>query len=343
MGVSNSLFIKACYGRNDGPIPIWIMRQAGRYLPEYQAVRGKVSFQELCKSPTLIAEVVRQPVERFQLDAAILFSDILTILEPMGVEVSFPEGGPVIGSPISRPEDVNKIHNCNIERDLSFVLAGIDEIKKTLPHTPLIGFAGSPFTLFCYLAEGKGSKTFDKAKKFIQKYPNAARRLIELLADSVAEYLRAQVDAGVDVVQIFDSWGGILAHDDYREWSARPMAKILAELKGKNVPRIVFVNNVAPYLDIVSGLDCEVIGVDYRIELAAASAGLNGKSLQGNLDPTVLFAEPEQVAVRTEAVIASVKNHKNLIFNLGHGILPETPIASVEAMITAVRNFRNGQ
>ncbi len=343
MGLNNSPFIKACYGRNDGPIPIWIMRQAGRYLPEYQAVRGKVSFQELCKSPRLIAEVVRQPVERFGLDAAILFSDILTILEPMGVEVSFPDGGPVIGTPVSKPEDVDKIQRCDIEHDLHFALAGIDEIKKILPHTPLIGFAGSPFTLFCYLTEGKGSKTFDKAKKFIQKYPDAARRLLDVLADSVAEYLRAQIDAGADAIQIFDSWGGILAHDDYREWSARPTAKILSALKDKNVPRILFVNNVAPYMDIVSELDCEVIGVDYRIELAAAAAGLNGKSLQGNLDPTVLFGSPEFVAQRTETVLASVKNRKKLIFNLGHGILPETPIASVEAMVATVRNFRNGQ
>lgn len=340
MGIANSPFIKACYGKNDGPIPVWVMRQAGRYLPDYQAVRSKVSFQELCRSPKRIAEVVRQPVERFNLDAAILFSDILTILEPMGVAVSFPDGGPVIGSPICKPADVATIRQCNIERDLHFVLEGIGEIKKILPNTPLIGFAGSPFTLFCYLAEGKGSKTFDKAKKFINRYPDAARQLIDLLADSVGEYLCAQVDAGADAVQIFDSWGGILAHDDYREWSARPIAVILAKLKAKNVPRIVFVNNVAPYLDTVAAFDCEVIGVDYRIDLATAAASLNSKSVQGNLDPTVLFNTPAKIAEKTNAILASLPKYSNLIFNLGHGILPETPLVSVETMIATVKKFR---
>ena len=341
MRIADSPFIKACYGKNDGPIPVWIMRQAGRYLPDYLAVRSKVSFQEQCRSPKLIAEVVRQPVERFNLDAAILFSDILTILEPMGVAVSFPDGGPVIGSPICKPADVETITRCNIESDLHFVLEGLGEIKKILPNTPLIGFAGSPFTLFCYLAEGKGSKTFDKAKKFINRYPDAARQLIDLLAESVGDYLCAQVDAGADAVQIFDSWGGILAHDDYCEWSAKPIAAILAKVKSKNVPRIVFVNNVAPYLDAVAALDCEAVGIDYRIELAKAEANLGGKAVQGNLDPTVLFNSPAVIAERTYAILASLPKHNNLIFNLGHGILPETPLVAVETMIATVKKFRN--
>lgn len=341
MGVRDSRFIKACYGRNDGPIPIWIMRQAGRYLPAYQQVRSQVSFQELCRSPRLIAEVVRQPVERFDLDAAILFSDILTLLEPMGMRISFPEGGPLIAQPIERPEDVARVHGCDIRRDLSYVLAGIDEIKKLLPEKPLIGFAGSPFTLFCYLVEGKGSKTFDKAKKFIHQYPEAARQLIDLLADSVGEYLVEQINAGVDAVQVFDSWGGILAHEDYRIWSAEPIARIFAAVKSKNVPRILFLNNVAPYLDIVKEIECEVVGVDYRSELATVAGVLNGKSLQGNLDPTVLFDAPAVVAERTLSVLEGLKQHNNYIFNLGHGILPETPISAVETMIKTVRNFRN--
>lgn len=341
MRIADSPFIKACYGKNDGPIPVWIMRQAGRYLPDYLAVRAKVSFQELCRSPKLIAEVVRQPVERFNLDAAILFSDILTILEPMGVAVSFPEGGPVIESPVAKPEDIATIKRCNIERDLHFVLEGLSEIKKILPNTPLIGFAGSPFTLFCYLAEGKGSKTFDKAKKFIHRYPDAARQLIDLLAEEVGDYLCAQVDAGADAVQIFDSWGGILSHGDYREWSAKPIEAILAKLKSKNVPRIVFVNNVAPYLDTVAGFDCDAVGVDYRIAMAKAAANLHGKAVQGNLDPTVLFDTPAAIAEKTNAILASLPKHDNLIFNLGHGILPGTPLVAVETMIATVKKFRN--
>ncbi len=341
MGVKDSPFIRACYGQNDGPIPVWIMRQAGRYLPEYQEVRSKVSFQELCRSPRLIAEVVRQPVERFNLDAAILFSDILTLLEPMGVQVSFPEGGPLIAQPIRTPEDVGRVHRCDVQRDLSFVLAGIDEIKQRLPQTPLIGFAGSPFTLFCYLVEGKGSKTFDKAKQFIHRYPDAARQLIDLLADSVADYLSEQINAGADAVQLFDSWGGILSHEDYRQWSAAPNQRIFAAVKKFSVPRVLFVNNVAPYLDIVKSMDCEVIGVDYRIALATAASVLNGKSVQGNLDPTVLFDKPDVVKSRTQEILDSLSRHNNFIFNLGHGILPETPLASVEAMIQTVKKFRS--
>lgn len=341
MVIKDAPFIRACYGSNDGPIPIWIMRQAGRYLPEYLSVRSKVSFQELCKSPHLIAEVVRQPVQRFNLDAAILFSDILTILEPMGIEVSFPDGGPVIGTPLATGRDVEKIHACDVRRDLDFALSGIQEIKKILPNTPLIGFAGSPFTLFCYLAEGKGSKTFDKAKKFIHKYPEAARQVIDLLADSIADYLNAQIDAGADAVQIFDSWGGILSHEDYREWSARPIQNILSKVKREGVPRIVFVNNVAPYLDIVNRLDCEVVGIDYRIKLSQAAAALSGKSIQGNLDPTVLFNSPNFVASKAVELIGSLNRSNNYIFNLGHGILPETPISSVESMIAAVRGYRD--
>ncbi|MFQ5500081.1 MAG: uroporphyrinogen decarboxylase family protein, partial [Candidatus Zixiibacteriota bacterium] len=200
MDLKESLFIKACYCRNDGPIPIWIMRQAGRYLPEYRAVREKTSFQELCRSPQLIAEVVRQPVERFGLDASILFSDILTLLEPMGAQVEFPEGGPRILNRIENPDDVYRLKSPDIDSELSFVFDGINRIKQTLPSVPLIGFAGSPFTLACYLIEGGGSKNFDRPKRFLHEHPEAAVHLFDLLTESIARYLLAQVDAGADAI-----------------------------------------------------------------------------------------------------------------------------------------------
>ncbi len=341
MGVSDSPFIRACYGKNqEGPIPVWIMRQAGRYLPEYQEVRQQVSFQELCRSPELIAKVVRQPVERFGLDAAILFSDILTMLEPMGAEVSFPEGGPRIAHPIETPEDVERLSTIDPERDLPFVLAGIRRIKDQLPSTPLIGFAGSPFTLSCYLIEGKGSKTFDKVKIFMHRYPEAAVKLLNLLADNVAEYLLAQIEAGAEAIQIFDSWGGILAHDDYERFSAAPINRILTRVADAGVPRIVFINNVAPFFDLVAEYDCEVIGVDYRVNLETAALALPKKAIQGNLDPTILFDTPEMVAKETRRLLERLHRHDNLIFNLGHGILPRTPIEAVETMIKTVRAFR---
>jgi uroporphyrinogen decarboxylase len=340
VGISDTNFIKACYGNNDGKIPIWMMRQAGRYLPEYQRVREDVSFLELCKSPKLIAEVVRQPIARFDLDAAILFSDILTPFEPMGVKVDFPDGGPQLEFTIREPKDVKRLSDFDIERELHFVFDGIREIKKILPEKPLIGFAGSPLTLASYLIEGQGSKTFNNAKRFIHQYPKAAEELFELLTDVVARYLAAQIDAGADAVQVFDSWGGILSNDDYLHWSANPVRKIFDQIAEKQVPRVIFVNNLSPYIGIVNEIDCEVVGVDYRMRLADAARSLPGKSVQGNLDPAVLFGTPGNVIEQTKRILDSLDNPDRLIFNLGHGILPETPIDSVQALVETVRNYR---
>jgi uroporphyrinogen decarboxylase len=341
MDISKSNFIKACYGRNDGTIPVWIMRQAGRYLPEYMRVRAKVSFQELCHSPELITEVVHQPIDRFGLDAAILFSDILTILEPMGIKVDFPDGGPVLDKPITTPDDIKRLKDFNVEEKLHFVLDGIRKIKERLPDVPLIGFVGSPFTLACYLIEGRGSRNFDSCKKFIHTYPDAADELFDFLTGILARYLEAQIDAGADVVQVFESWGGVLSHDDFRRHSVAPVSRIFSDLKSKNVPRIYFVNNVAPYLDLLNDVPCEVIGVDYRTELSYVESRLSSKALQGNLDPTILFGTPESVSEKTRQILGSVKDHRRLIFNLGHGILPGTPLESVTALVETVHKYRS--
>lgn len=341
MGLDNSNFIKACYKRNDGRIPLWVMRQAGRYLPEYRKVREDVSFLDLCRTPSLIAEVVHQPLRRFDLDAAILFSDILTMLAPMGAKFEFPGGGPKLDKPIATPEDVDRLHDIDIDKSLSFVFDGIREIKKVLPDLPLIGFVGSPFTLSCYLIEGQGSKAFDKTKKFLHQYPAAGERLFDLLSHVAERYLAAQIDAGCDAVQIFDSWGGILSTDDYRRWSATYTDRIFKGLQSKGVPRILFVNNLAPYVDLVREVECEVVGVDYRMKLADAAAALPDKALQGNLDPSVLFGTPEEVASSTRQILQSVDDHDRLIFNLGHGIQPTTPIESVQALVEAVHSYRN--
>ncbi|MBI5266224.1 MAG: uroporphyrinogen decarboxylase [candidate division Zixibacteria bacterium] len=338
--MNGSPFIKACRGTNDGRIPIWIMRQAGRYLPEYRAVREKVSFEQLCKSPSLIAEVVRQPVQRFDLDAAILFSDILTIMDPMGVPVSFPEGGPVLANPVNGPDDVAKLKPYDPALELTFVFDGISEIRKVLPASPIIGFAGSPFTLACYLIQGKGSSNFDKPKQFLHKYPAASETLFNFLVDIVSRYLEEQIKAGADTVQLFDSWGGILSQDDYRHWSARPVQEIFRRLKRYNVPRILFVNNVAPYLDIVADIDCEVIGVDYRCDIARAAAALPHKAVQGNLDPAVLFGSKESIVRQTGSILDSLSTHDNFIFNLGHGIQPGTPVESVYTLVETVHGFQ---
>lgn len=343
MGVKNDSFIKACWGKNDGRIPIWIMRQAGRYLPEYRAVRERVSFLELCKTPELIAEVVRQPIARFDLDAAILFSDILTLLEPMGVGVAFPEGGPRVEFALTKPDDVKRLKDFDVSKEFTFVSDGIRLIKKTLPNSPVIGFSGSPFTLACYLIEGKGSKTFDKAKQFIQRYPSAAEELIDFLSDVIARYLKMQIEAGADAVQLFSSWDGILSFEDFSQFTARPVNAIFGQLKHSGAPRILFVNNISPYLDIIRDVDCDVVGVDYRVSLSQAAAALPGKSVQGNLDPTVLFGSREHVVERTLQILDNLDSHNNLIFNLGHGILPETPLESVEAMVETVHGYEREQ
>jgi uroporphyrinogen decarboxylase len=340
MGIADSPFIRACYGRNDGRIPLWIMRQAGRYLPEYQAVREKVSFIELTKSPELIAEVVRQPIARFGLDAAILFSDILTMLEPMGARFDFPNGGPVLQKPIRNAADVGRLNRCDIKTDLSFVFDGIRRIKEILPTTPLIGFVGSPFTLASYLVEGSGSKTFNLAKRFLHEEPEASKRLFELLADTAAEYLDAQIHAGCDAVQVFDSWGGVLSREDYCDWSQTYLNRIFSRLRSKNVPRILFVNNLAPYLDIVNDIDCEVVGVDYRMDIGQAARALPNKAVQGNLDPSALYGPITKVVERTRRLLDSIEEPQRLIFNLGHGIQPDTPIASVEAVVATVHAYR---
>lgn len=341
MGVENSNFIEACYGRNKGTIPIWIMRQAGRYLKEYQEVRSQVSFQELCQSPELIAKVVEQPISKFGLDAGILFSDIMTMLEPMGIDVSFPNGGPKIANPIKTKEDVAQMKPINPTVDLANVLDGIREIKKILPDVPLIGFAGSPFTLSCYLIEGQGSKTFNSPKKFLHHSPDVAAELFDFLAEALAGYLRAQVEAGADTVQLFESWGGILSNDDFSRWVIRPVNKIFGKLSDLKIPRILFVNNVAPYYDLLKDLDCEVVGIDYRTKLSQAQTALPNKAVQGNLDPTVLFGTVEHVIEKTKQILDSLENYDNLIFNLGHGILPKTPLESVQALVDTVHNYRS--
>jgi len=341
VGINPSTFLDACYGRNNSRLPVWIMRQAGRYLPEYREVRSRVSFQELCHTPEIIAEVVRQPVEKFGLDAAILFSDILTMLEPMGAEVSFPDGGPKISNPIQNIDDVKSLRRINPEKELSFVLDGIRAIKNKLPNTPLIGFCGSPFTLACYLIEGGGSKDFAKPRRFLHEQPEAAEALIDLLTEGLSRYLRNQINAGAEAVQIFGRWSGVLSPDMFARFVADPVTRIFENIKDTNVPRILFVNNIAPYLDQVRNIPCEVIGVDYRLPLRKAMDSLPNHAIQGNLDPAMLFASTGNVRQATVRMLESVRDHNRLIVNLGHGIQPETPLEAVEAFVETVHNYRS--
>jgi uroporphyrinogen decarboxylase len=334
-------FIEAAYGRPHSRLPIWIMRQAGRYLPEYRAIREKVSFTELCRSPQLIAKVTKVPVDIFGMDAAILFSDILLPLEPMGIKVDYDNGGPVLSPVVKNPADFGQFEWYDPSDEMKYVLAGIRETKKRLGDVaPLIGFCGSPFTLACYIIEGGGSWRFSEIKKFLYNFPKETTRLLSYLAELSGRYLKAQIIAGADAVQVFDSWGGILPPDLYREFSLAHIKTIFEICKTENIPRILYLNNSAPYLKLLAEIDCEVVSVDWRTELNEAMTILDGKTVQGNLDPHALFGSPESVFKRAVEILDSVAGKDNFIFNLGHGILPETPVESVKMLVNTVHSFR---
>jgi uroporphyrinogen decarboxylase len=335
-------FIKAAFGQPHDRIPIWIMRQAGRYLPEYRAVREKVSFVEICRSPELIADVTRQPVDIFGFDAAIMFSDILLPLEPLGIKVSFENGGPLLSPPLRTPDDINLLAAYDPADEMAYVLTGIREIKNRLEDiVPLIGFCGSPFTLACYLVEGGGSWHFSEIKRFIYNHPESASKLLGQLAELTGAYLKEQINAGVNAVQMFDSWGGILPPDAYEEFSLKYIKTVFEICRTDGIPRILYLNNSAPYIRQLAEIDCEVIGIDWRTDIGEAMKILDGKSVQGNLDPHLLLGSGELVHTETVKILDAVASRENFIFNLGHGIQPETPVENVKLVVETVHSYKS--
>lgn len=333
-------FIKAAYGLPHSRVPIWIMRQAGRYLPEYRAIREKVSFLELCNSPELVAEVTRQPVNIFGLDAAIIFSDILLPLEPLGLRLSYENGGPRLEPPVRSPEDIARLTFFDPAEKMKYVLDSIGEAKDRLNDTvPLIGFVGSPFTLACYMVEGGSSWNFTEIKKLIYNYPKDAATLLGRMAELTGRYLKAQINAGVDAVQVFDTWGGILPPDYYRKFSWSFIKTVFDLCRTENIPRILYMNNARPYLPFLAELDCEIVGIDWRTELSEAFSILDGKAVQGNLDPHMLYGSAELVKEETIRVLETASDYDGFIFNLGHGVLPETPVKNVHLLVETVHSF----
>ena len=334
------LIIDAAYGRPHGRIPAWIMRQAGRYLPQYQDIKTENTFAEICASPDLIAEVTMQPVHILGVDAAIIFSDILFPLQAMGLDLSFSGKGPEIANPIRTPNDIKRLTTCDPEKDLSLVLEGIRKVKTLLEdNIPLIGFTGTPFTLACYAIEGKGSTKGETAKKFLHHYPEAAHELLSRLADVIGNYLKAQIMAGAQLVQIFDSRGEILSPDDYEQFSLPYIQRVCKICAEPGVPRIVFVPNTTPYLRQLASLDCEVISVDWRTDIEQAFDILQGKSIQGNLDPHVLLAPGHVIRETVSRLLEKTRGRDNYIFNLGHGIPPQTPVVNARLVIETVQTF----
>jgi uroporphyrinogen decarboxylase len=317
------------------------MRQAGRYLPEYRAVREKVTFLELCKTPTLAAEVTLQPIRRYGFDAAILFSDLLIPLEAMGLAVEFTEKGPSLPQPVRTPEDLGRVTTFDPEAKTGFVTETIRLLRKELPaESPLIGFAGAPFTVATYAIEGKTGKSFGETKKFFYRHPAEARRLLATIGEATRAYLLAQVAAGAQAIQLFDSWVGVVSPDDWADFVLEPTRKLVADIRAAGVPVIYFPNGATTILDRIAAVGADVVGIDWRLPIDEARARLEmagGKqAVQGNLDPSVLLGPASEIQKRAVEVVRR-GGKRGHVFNLGHGITPDVPVEAVEALVAAVK------
>jgi uroporphyrinogen decarboxylase len=317
------------------------MRQAGRYLPEYRAVREKHDFLTMCKTPELASEVTVQPINIIRTDAAILFSDILVIPEAMGMKLDVIEAkGPVFDDPVRKTDDLQRLAVEGIVDRLDYVMQAVRMTKEKLAgRVPLIGFSGSPWTLAAYMVEGQGSKNFGAVKSFVYNEPDAAHSLLQILADAVVEYLNAKIAAGCDAVQIFDTWASLLSPADFEEFSLRYIRYICDRLELNGAPVIVFAKGVGSF-EALSELKCDVLGVDWTRDLGKVRHNTGGrKALQGNLDPTVLFAPKEKIRDEAARVIRSYGHGAGHIFNLGHGILPATPVENVQYLVDCVKEL----
>ena len=317
--------------------PVWFMRQAGRYLPEYREVRQRATFDQMTRSADLSLEVTLQPVRRFGLDAAIVFSDILVILEALGLPVAYETGeGPQIKEPIRDPATVDRLRTPDVADALPWPNDTIRMFRKEMPDVPILGFGGAPFTLLCYAVEGLGSKEFALAKRFLWDHPAAAQKLLDRLADTVGDHLENQARAGALAVQLFDTWAGVLSPEDYERWALPAATRALSRVK--SAKRIYYTKDSAPFLPVLRRTGADVIGLDWRVRIGEARKVLGDVPVQGNLDPIALFAPEAEIRRRVRAILAEGGGTGH-IFNLGHGILPGTPVAGVAAMIDEVKQW----
>ncbi|WP_136796533.1 uroporphyrinogen decarboxylase [Desulfosediminicola ganghwensis] len=335
----NDTFLRACRGEKTDYTPIWMMRQAGRYLPEYQKVRGNVTFLELCKSPELCVEVTLQPIDLLNMDAAILFSDILILMEAMGAPLDFHEGkGPVFATTVRDQASLDKLIIPDPDEATGFVMETIKLLKKEL-KVPLIGFAGAPFTCATYLIEGGSSKVFWETKKLMFTQPELFHGLMEKITEATILYLQAQARAGAQALQLFDSWAGILAPCDYEEFAYPYVRKILASLKQYDVPLIYFANNGATLLEYSAESGADVVGLDWRINIKDAIARVGNKAVQGNIDPFALLLPEDKLKNRIQRLLDDAKDARGHIFNLGHGIHQFTPPAQAKLAVDLVHEL----
>ncbi|CAH0532372.1 Uroporphyrinogen decarboxylase [Vibrio stylophorae] len=345
--LQNDRYLRALLKQPVDATPVWMMRQAGRYLPEYRALRAEAgSFMNLCQNPELASEVTLQPLRRFDLDAAILFSDILTIPDAMGLGLRFETGeGPKFDRPITCKADVEKIGVPDPEGELQYVMNAVRQIRKDLQgQVPLIGFSGSPWTLATYMVEGGSSKAFTKIKGMMYSEPATLHLLLDLLANSVTQYLNAQIKAGAQSVMIFDTWGGVLTPRDYREFSLQYMHKIvdglIRENEGRRVPVTLFTKNGGMWLEAIADTGCDAVGLDWTIEMADAKARIGDRvALQGNMDPSMLYASAERIEQEVAHILAGFGQGSGHVFNLGHGIHLDVPPENAKVFVDAVHRL----
>jgi uroporphyrinogen decarboxylase len=345
--LQNDRFLRALRRQPTDTTPVWVMRQAGRYLPEYRATRARAgSFMALAQNPELACEVTLQPLERFELDAAILFSDILTIPDAMGLGLNFATGeGPQFAHPVRSKSDIDKLGVPDMEGELGYVMDAVRLIRRELHgRVPLIGFSGSPWTLACYMVEGQGSRDFARLKAMCWSEPALAHQLLGTLAKAVAAYLIAQASAGAQALMVFDTWGGLLGPAAYREFSLRYMAQVVDALKAdpasRDLPVILFSKGAGQHLGAMADTGCAALGVDWTLDLADARQAVGGRvALQGNLDPSVLLASPEVIRREVRRVLDSYGNHPGHVFNLGHGITPEVNPEHVKVLVDEVHAY----
>jgi len=338
----NEAFLKACKGEVTRPVPVWLMRQAGRYLPAYQEIREKIDFLTLCKTPELAAEVSLQPVDILGVDAAILFSDILIPVEAMGMGLEFHEGeGPVLAPPIRTEKDLKRLRSIDPAVEVPFVLETVRILKKELNNrVPLIGFSGAPFTLAAYMIEGGTSRSFVNTKRMMFESPSLFSLLMDLITEVTISYLRAQIEAGVQAIQIFDTWAGILTKEDYNKYAFPYVSCIFRGLEGLGIPGIYFVYDGGHLLESLPGSGADVIGLDWRTDIETAISRLGPDvTVQGNLDPCSLFMPEDKLRAKIDSILRQGRKAKAHIFNLGHGILPEISFEKAKLMVDLVHEL----
>jgi uroporphyrinogen decarboxylase len=339
--MANDTFLRACRRQPTEYTPVWLMRQAGRYMKEYMAIRGKHTFLEMCKTPELACEVTLQPIKAFALDAAIIFADILLPLEGMGIKLEFAKNeGPQIKNPVRTKKDIDAVRIINPAQDVPYLIKAIKMVKSELNgKVPLIGFSGAPFTLASYIIEGEGSRNYIHTKSLMYSDPGAWKAFMEKIAEILTVYLKAQIEAGAEAVQLFDSWVGCLGPDDYREFVLPYTKKVIDSVKN-TVPVVNFSTGTGTYLDLVKQAGGDVIGVDWRVRLDDAWKTIGpDRAIQGNLDPVVLFAPVQEIRKRVKELLDMAGGKPGHIFNLGHGIIVGTPVDSVRALIDSVHEF----